>query len=61
MHSIRRVISLAMIVLVAVLAADIASVSAQQDPRVGTWKLNVAKSKYDPRAGAPEPDAEGLR
>ena len=24
------------------------SLSAQTDPAVGTWKLNVAKSKYDP-------------
>ena len=25
-----------------------AAVSAQTDPAVGTWKLNLAKSKYDP-------------
>jgi hypothetical protein len=32
-----------------VLGADIVNVSAQaSDPRVGTWKLNVAKSKYSP-------------
>jgi hypothetical protein len=29
--------------------ADIVSVSAQaRDPRVGTWKLNVAKSQFNP-------------
>jgi hypothetical protein len=32
-----------------ILGAGIASLSAQtSDPRVGTWKLNVAKSKYSP-------------
>jgi hypothetical protein len=47
-----------MIVLVAVLAADVASVSAQKDARVGTWKLNVAKSKYDP---GPAPQSQTLK
>ena len=28
-----------------------ASASAQQDARIGTWTLNVAKSKYDPGPG----------
>jgi hypothetical protein len=37
------------IVVAMVLGTAIASVSAQaNDPRIGTWKLNVAKSKYDP-------------
>src|SRR5262245_40022613 len=32
-----------------VLGTDIVTVSAQaSDPRIGTWKLNVAKSKYSP-------------
>src|SRR5881396_810359 len=32
-----------------VLGADIANLSAQaSDPRIGTWKLNAAKSKYSP-------------
>jgi hypothetical protein len=32
-----------------VLGADIVRLSAQaSDPRIGTWKLNVAKSKYSP-------------
>jgi len=32
-----------------VLGADIANRSAQaSDPRIGTWKLNAAKSKYSP-------------
>jgi hypothetical protein len=31
------------------LVAAVASIgSAQNDPRVGSWKLNLAKSKYDP-------------
>jgi hypothetical protein len=31
------------------LGADIVTLSAQaSDPRIGTWKLNVAKSKYSP-------------
>jgi hypothetical protein len=37
------------------LGADIATLSAQaSDPRSGTWKLNVAKSKYSP---GPAPQA----
>ncbi len=32
-----------------VLGADIVNLSAQaSDPRIGTWKLNVTKSKYSP-------------
>jgi hypothetical protein len=32
-----------------VLGADIVNLSAQAiDPRIGTWKLNVTKSKYSP-------------
>ena len=38
-----------------VLGADIVGLSAQaSDPRIGTWKLNVAKSKYSP---GPAPQA----
>jgi len=34
---------------VVLLVADIVSVSAQaSDPRIGTWKLNVEKSKFSP-------------
>jgi len=36
----------ALVTLVLVLGA--AAVSAQTDPAIGTWKLNPAKSKYDP-------------
>jgi len=37
------------VVLGVVLGADIVHLSAQGgDPRIGTWKLNVAKSKYSP-------------
>ena len=63
MHSIRSIRSIRYairlgIVAVTVLAIDIASLSAQdKDPRVGTWKLNVAKSKYDP---GPAPQSQTL-
>ena len=38
-----------LLALLGVLSAGIITVSAQAtDPRIGTWKLNAAKSKYDP-------------
>jgi hypothetical protein len=41
------------------LVADVVSVSAQaSDPRVGTWKLNVAKSQYSP---GPPPQSSTLK
>jgi hypothetical protein len=41
------------------LGADILSLSAQAaDPRIGTWKLNVAKSKYSP---GPPPQSNTLK
>jgi hypothetical protein len=47
------------VVLVAVLGADIERLSAQaSDPRIGTWKLNVAKSKYTP---GPPPQSQMLK
>ena len=58
MHSIRRATALG-IVVVAAMAADVARLSAQgNDPRIGTWKLNVAKSKYDP---GPAPQSQTLK
>ena len=58
MHSIRRAVSLAVSVLV-IVAADVAQLSAQaKDPRIGTWKLNVAKSTYDP---GPPPQSQTLK
>ena len=50
MHSIWRAVVLGVVVtLGVVLGAGIVSVSAQaSNPRIGTWKLNVAKSKYSP-------------
>jgi hypothetical protein len=50
MHSIWRAVVLGVVVtLGVVLGAGIVSVSAQaSDARIGTWKLNVAKSKYSP-------------
>ena len=59
MHSIRRAIILGLVVPAVILAADVARLSAQdKDPRVGTWKLNVAKSKYDP---GPAPQSQTLK
>jgi len=50
MHSIWRPLTVGTVIIVsATLAANVATVWPQaNDPRVGTWKLNVAKSKYDP-------------
>jgi hypothetical protein len=50
MHSRWCALTLGVVlVLGMVLGADIANLSAQaSDPRMGTWKLNVAKSKYSP-------------
>ena len=59
MHSTRRAFSLAIIVVVVSVGADVAQLSAQdKDPRVGTWKLNVAKSKFDP---GPPPQSQTLK
>ncbi len=56
MHSRWRTVTLGVVLaLGVVVGADIANVSAQaSDPRIGTWKLNVAKSKYSP---GPAPQA----
>ena len=56
MHSRGRTLTLGVVLaLSALLGADIANVSAQaSDPRIGTWKLNAAKSKYSP---GPAPQA----
>jgi len=50
MQSHWRALTLGMVLVVGgVLGVDIANLSAQAgDPRMGTWKLNVAKSKYSP-------------
>ena len=40
-----------------VFALFAASASAQQDPWLGTWKVNIAKSKYDP---GPAPTTPGI-
>jgi hypothetical protein len=37
-----------LVVGVVVASALVASVSAQAGPEIGTWKLNVAKSKFSP-------------
>ena len=56
MHSYWRTLTLGVVLaLGVVLGADIATLSAQaSDPRMGTWKLNVAKSTYSP---GPAPQA----
>ena len=47
------------VVLGVVLGTDIVHLSAQGgDPRIGTWKLNVAKSKYSP---GPPPQSQTLK
>lgn len=47
------------VVLGVVLGADIVDLSAQGgDSRIGTWKLNVAKSKYSP---GPPPQSQTLK
>jgi hypothetical protein len=53
MYSIRRAVVLGVVVTFGVvLGAGIVSVSAQEsDARIGTWKLNLAKSKYNPGPG----------
>jgi hypothetical protein len=50
MDAIRRVVVLGVVVtLGVVLGAGLGRVSAQaSNPRLGTWKLNVEKSKYNP-------------
>ncbi len=50
MHSLWRTLTFGVVLaLGVVLGAGVVSLSAQaNDPRIGTWKLNVAKSKYSP-------------
>src|SRR5438552_2745327 len=60
MHSIWRAVTLGIVVTLAVvLGVNVTNLSAQaSDPRVGTWKLNVAKSKYSP---GPAPQSQTLK
>ena len=60
MHSIWRAVVLGVVVtLGVVLGAGIVRVSAQaSDARIGTWKLNVEKSKYSP---GPAPKNETVK
>ena len=60
MRSSRRALTLGIVVVVlgVVLGAGLERLSAQaSDPRIGTWKLNVAKSKYSP---GPPPKSQTL-
>jgi hypothetical protein len=60
MYSIWRAIILGVIVtLGVVLGASLVRVSAQaSNPRIGTWKLNVEKSKYSP---GPAPQGQTMK
>jgi hypothetical protein len=60
MHALWRAVVLGVVVtLGVVLGAGIGRVSAQaSNPRIGTWKLNVEKSKYNP---GPAPKSETLK
>ena len=60
MPSFPRALAFGVIVVLAVvLGAGITDVSAQaKDPRIGTWKLNVTKSKYSP---GPAPQSQMLK
>ena len=60
MYAIWRVVLLSVIVtLGVVLGASLGRVSAQaSNPRLGTWKLNLEKSKYDP---GPAPQSNTMK
>jgi hypothetical protein len=60
MDAIRRAVMLGvMVTLGVVLGASLGDVSAQaSNPRSGTWKLNLAKSKYDP---GPAPQSNTMK
>ena len=60
MDSIWRAVVLGVVVtLGVVLGAGLVRVSAQaSDPRIGTWKLNVEKSKYSP---GPAPQSKTMK
>jgi hypothetical protein len=64
MQAMRRAVVLGIVVLFGVaLSAGLGDVSAQDNPRLGTWKLNVAKSKYSsgqpPQSSTMKIDASG--
>ena len=44
----RPITAVSLLVIVCLLALTIVAQSQATDPRVGIWKLNVAKSKYSP-------------
>jgi hypothetical protein len=54
--SVKRLIVLGTLVVLALVA--VSSVWARSDPRIGTWKLNLAKSKFSP---GPAPASETRR
>jgi len=60
MRSLKRALALAVVVVLGVvLGSGIERLSAQAtDPRIGTWQLNVAKSKFSP---GPPPQSQTLK
>src|SRR5438034_10689702 len=60
MHSPCRTLTLGVaLALGTALATDVANLAAQaRDPRIGTWKLNVAKSKFSP---GPAPQSRAVK
>jgi len=49
MHSLWRALPFEVVVILGVVLISVVSLSAQtNDPRIGTWKLNVAQSAYSP-------------
>ena len=60
MHSCWRTLTLGVVLaLGVVLGADIENLSAQaSDPRMGTWKLNLAKFPVQSRPGPTSLDGE---
>jgi hypothetical protein len=41
-------------ILISALVLALAVVALAEDPHIGTWKLNLAKSKYSPASSAPK-------
>jgi hypothetical protein len=50
----RRQFLLGMLLLAAAFAVSVPVMAQKPDPWIGTWKLNVAKSKFEPADSAPK-------
>jgi hypothetical protein len=44
----KRLFTVVGVFVLVVIASSLMIAQAQSDPRIGTWKINLAKSKYDP-------------